>query len=59
MNYGSTSVWLIGEVENFYFSQAFSEQRIDYVEDDWGFKWTLLQDIYTDINNKCPCYLPF
>jgi hypothetical protein len=59
INDGSTSVWAIEEVENFQFGQACSEPRLDYFEDDWGFKWTLLEEISTDINKKCPGYLPF
>jgi len=59
INDGSTSVWAIEEVENFQFGQACSEPRLDYFEDDWGFKWTLLEEISADINKKCPGYLPF
>jgi hypothetical protein len=59
INDGSTSVWCIEEVDNFQFGQPCIEQSLDYFEDDWGFKWSLLKHLSTDINQKCPGYLPF
>ena len=58
INDGSTSVWALEEIENFQFSTHCLERRLDYFEDDWGFKWTLLHDISIDINIKCHGYLP-
>ena len=59
INDGSTSVWSIEEVDNFIFGQPTIEWSLECFEDDWGFKWNLLQHLSTYINIKCPRYLPF
>ena len=59
VNDGSTSVWSIEEIDNFQFGHSCIEQRTDSFEDDWGFIWKLLEEIFTNINSKCPSYLPF
>jgi hypothetical protein len=59
INDGSTSVWSIEEVDNFIFGEPSIERSLECFEDDWGFKWNLLQHLSTDINIKCPGYLPF
>lgn len=59
VNDGSTSVWSIEELDHFQFGQSSFERRIDYFEDDSGFRWKLLEEISTDINSKFPRYLVF
>ena len=58
INDGSTSVWSIEEIDNFQFGHPCIERRTDYFEDDWGFRWKLLEEMSMDINMKCPGYLP-
>ena len=58
INDGSSSVWSIEEIENFDFFTPCLEGRLDYFEDDWGFKWNLFPDISIDINIKIHGYLP-
>ena len=59
VNDGSISVWSIEELDHFQFVQPCVQRRIDYFEDDWGFRWKLLEEISTCINRKCLGYLPF
>ena len=47
---GSTSVWSIKEIDNFPFCHPCVEQRIDYFEDDWGFRWKLLEEMKNTIH---------
>lgn len=58
INNGSTYVWSLEKVENFEFGRLLKEQSLEYLEDDRGDSWSLLQFVSLDINTKFSGYIP-
>jgi len=55
VNNGLVSFWSLEEIENFEFGGGLKERSIEYFEDDWWYRWSLLKQIFVDIHKKCSC----